>query len=479
MKKLFRLTSLALLFGAGCLFGLSGCSDDNDPIEELVFELDATGTDGETPVLLLSEETFAIPYHADGATSIEATTTTGGWLVDVDEVNSQIVVTAPEADAEASKTFTLQLTALGAANQSITTESIDFYHLTFDDPEGAFVLNEGNMTTENGSLIYITPEGYIVDDAYKLVNGTEMGNVTQDMCFHDGKIYIISQNGDTNPLGTSFDNDGMLMVVDAKTLKKEKCFTKAELSQLNWPTHIAVLDEQHVYIRDKAGVWRLDTTDGSLHSITLYSDYEAPQAPFVVLNGKVYTYYYGGYMVGLFEISPERDMAERVAPWNSFGLCISLSGIAATDDGQLYILGSNNQSSHVIYKYDVVNQTETANYPISLLPALDWNHSGCLFAAHGDLIYYLNGTTLYRMDFETGTEETLVDLSTLDDDARESYNGVAVNPVNGRVYVNTIRGVGNFYTTNQIWVFDPANFSEPLFKYDNYTHFPAGTFFNN
>lgn len=46
-----------------------------------------------------------------------------------------------------------------------------------------FVLNEGNMTTENGSLTYITPEGYVIDDAYKAVNGTELGNVAQDMAF--------------------------------------------------------------------------------------------------------------------------------------------------------------------------------------------------------------------------------------------------------------------------------------------------------
>ena len=44
------------------------------------------------------------------------------------------------------------------------------------------------MTTENGSLTWISPEGYVIDDAYKAVNGTELGNVAQDMAFCDGKI---------------------------------------------------------------------------------------------------------------------------------------------------------------------------------------------------------------------------------------------------------------------------------------------------
>lgn len=91
----------------------------------------------------------------------------------------------------------------------------------FDDTKGTFILNEGNMTTENGSLTYITADGYVFDDAYKTVNGTELGNVAQDMAFCDGKIYIITQNGDENAVGTKLENDGMLIVVNAKTLKRK------------------------------------------------------------------------------------------------------------------------------------------------------------------------------------------------------------------------------------------------------------------
>lgn len=154
------------------------------------------------------------------------------------------------ATENAQTQATLTLTATGDGAE--TAVSVDLYCLNaFDNPNGAFVLNEGNMTTENGSLIYISPEGYVFDDAYKTVNGTELGNVTQDMAFHDGKIYVISQNGDENAVGTKFENDGMLVVMDAKTLKKEVSFSKEQLSALDWPTHIAVLDEQHIYIRDK------------------------------------------------------------------------------------------------------------------------------------------------------------------------------------------------------------------------------------
>ena len=46
------------------------------------------------------------------------------------------------------------------------------------------------------------------------------------------------------------------------------------------------------------------------------------------------------------------------------------------------------------------------------------------------------------------------------------------------LYVNTIKGVGPFYTTNSIWEFDTTDdLSVQKNKYDNYTNFPAGFFF--
>ena len=73
----------------------------------------------------------------------------------------------------------------------------------------------------------------------------------------------------------------------------------------------------------------------------------------------------------------------------------------------------------------------------------------------------------------------LVDLADLDDNVGLLYNGLGVNPATGHVYVNTLKGFGNFFTTNSIWEFDfAASMDTPVHKFDNYTHFPAGVFFN-
>ena len=47
------------------------------------------------------------------------------------------------------------------------------------------------MTTENGSLIYIDKKGKVLDYAYRTMNGTELGNVTQDIYIFNKKMYII------------------------------------------------------------------------------------------------------------------------------------------------------------------------------------------------------------------------------------------------------------------------------------------------
>ena len=200
-------------------------------------------------------------------------------------------VKAPAESTVSGVTYTITIVIKGL-NGEIKKQDLLFLFMNpkaiaYDDLNGVFVLNEGNMTTENGSLTYITPDGFVIDDAYKAVNGTELGNVCQDMAFYNGKIYIISQNGDENAVGTKFENDGMLVVIDAKTLKKEKAFSKSELAGLDWPTHIAVLDESHVYIRDNKGIYRFDTNTKKLTFID-GSD-GAPKSKFVVMDGKVYT----------------------------------------------------------------------------------------------------------------------------------------------------------------------------------------------
>lgn len=476
----------------------TSCSDDKEEvIPSPEFEL-TTQTDADTPLFVVPGQSLELTYSATNVSSVSAGTLPEGWTVTIDESDRSIDITATE-DAQTKATLTLTATGGGTETASAT---VGLYCLNaFDDPNGAFVLNEGNMTTENGSLIWISPEGYVFDDAYKTVNGSELGNVAQDMAFHDGKIYVISQNGNENPNGTKFENDGMLVVMDAKTLKKVASFSKEQLSTLDWPTHIAVLDEQHIYLRDKVGIYRLDISDKENPTLTKIEGSDgAPQTPFAVLNSKLYSYKDGLISLKLWEISPEEDrINSRSLP--SYGLKYEISttyGIRTSDDGKLWLLafGLGNLS---VTKIDPVKSN--ANITVNDLEQRrvggtkleDIGPSGVAFATRGDDVYYADGTTIYHLDFsviqedpddqggtvqvEKPAAEWFADIAGFgDDDAKQLYNGLAVHPVTGNLYVNTIKGVGPFYTTNHIWAVDPVS-GEPVQKYENCTRFPAGTFF--
>lgn len=489
MKLKFFVGLLMLSFSFMTL-SCSSSDDTSEPISELKFEL-LTEIQDNAPIILASDGKFKLLFEAENANSVDFDNLPLGWHAEVNDAESYIEVTSPTHHADASGgLLTLTLRAQGDGNQELRRE-IEFYWIkSFDDPRGTFVLNEGNMTSENGSLMYITPEGFVVENAYKLVNGTALGNVCQDMSVRDGKIYVISQNGEKNAVGTELQNDGMLVIMDAKTLKKEKSFLASELPELTWPSHIAALDPQHVYIRDngaadgdsgKGKIWNLNTETGVLTAIE--GTEGAPKSPFVTMDDKVYTFKSTFVSAYAWEIGKDQNSIRKIQfPWH----WKSVEAIQAAENGQLWVMAST-YGTQLISKFDLATKKVLVKKNISHNPHA--GSSGRSFVAKDAMVYYAFDTAVYRLSFEDNLTtpddapfeaEEMVDVLTLDTNAREFYNGLGVHPVTGNVYVNTIKGVGGFYTTNQVWVFDfKANQNEPVFKFEDYTKFPAGVFFQN
>lgn len=460
---------------------LGSCSDEKETAPAPTFELTTEITAGE-PQFVVPGKSIELAYTAANVASVEAGGLGEGWSAEVDPTAGRIEITATD---DAVTRTTLKITAAGTNGESLAKE-VELYCLNaFDDPQGVFVLNEGNMTTENGSLTWISPEGYVLDDAYRTVNGTELGNVAQDMAFCDGKIYIISPNGNKNPNGTTFENDGMLVVADARTLKRTAAFTNEELEDLDWPTHVAVLDEHHIYIRDNRGIYRLDAGTKQLTFITGADG--APKSRFVTMNGKVYTYLVKNTLGKILEIDPASDAAVTYSlPYTTTYFINDIKGIQAADDGRIWIMAFGFGESS-IGKFDLSTR-KIKQHLIGIEVSVGSN--GVAFVARGNDVYYADGTTIYHLLFDDegedevngegdplSSDEPMIDVAALDDNAGLSYNGLGVHPVTGRVYINTIKSFA-LYTQNQIWGFDFAvSFENPAVKYENYTNFPAGFYF--
>jgi len=329
---------------------------------------------------------------------------------------------------------------------------------------GTFVLNEGNMTTENGSLTFISPNGVVTDSAYTKENGTELGNVAQDLYIHHNKIYIISQNGKKNAVGSSFENDGLLVVANAETLKKEVAYND-ELATLSRPTHVAVLNEENVILRDNNGLYNFNTTTRALTFIK--GSKSSAKLTMAVSNNKVFV----AAGTKVYVVEPNKDTLTYALDMKA-----SVSGVVKASDGNIWVstTGSPSRISKINFRdYSLIKANDitvgSVSAGVAATPGI---------TAKGDTLYFSGvSTKMYRHIFSIGTTEFMGDAKTMVENANIVYNTIAVHPVTGEVYMNTIKAFGLDYLNNNISVFNFSDKAAVSANYKNYTNFPAGIFF--
>jgi hypothetical protein len=413
-------------------------------------------------------QTKRISFKYANLEALEIVSQPEGWSINIHVPQMYMNVTAA-SEGYGAKDIKLQgIDQNGLTYQAIIKVSI--MGSGYTAAEGVFVLNEGNMTTENGSLVYIAPDGQIYDRVYNNANGAALGNVSQDIFIDGDKIYIISQNGKTNPLGLGFENDGMLIVANSETLQKVASYTD-ELSTLSWPSHVAVLDEEHIFIRDNAGVYRFNSTTEELQLIS--GSTRAAKNRMAVVNDKVF--FYAGRNLSVIEKNND-------AVSTTIDMGATISGIEKSKDGHLWV--ATTGSPHKISKINSADYSLIRANEITVGTVASGVFATPGITTKGDTIYYGGSSmSIYRHIFSTGDSKEMInkaELKALVPDANMVYNSMAVHPITGRVYLNTIKGYGWDFKINNISVFDFDNEDAPSVlhtNYRNYTSFPAGIFF--
>lgn len=444
-----------IIYFLSCLVlvvGLVSCSDDDkEPLSPLAVSIE--GTDAEEVV---QGATLSLKAIVEGSSEVEYAWTLNGKQVSTGSAydfsatelgSSEILLTVSNAEQ-------------GEASAKLSIDVYGKYKY------GTFVLNEGAAFggDKGGSLIFISPEGELTETVFqKENNGAWLGSVPQDVFIANKKMYIVSQNGG--------NEGGFLTVLNAETLKLEAAFGDELKGKIDWPTHVAVLGDDNVYLRDNAGISLFHPSTGEATFIE--GTKGARKNTMAVVEGKVFA----SQSKNLLVIEAGKNTVAATVEFDA-----NISGVVKSSDGNVWVSVSSGKIAKINAKdYSIIKENDlSANADAKKTLSASFAAAPSI-TAKGDTLYMSGlATKIYRHIFSTNETQLMVDAKEMVEDANIVYNTVAVDPVTEGVYLNTIKGYGQNVSVNQISIFDFSG-ATPTFKatYNDCTRYPAGVFFTS
>src|SRR5690554_1610946 len=204
----------------------------------------------------------------------------------------------------------------------------------------------------------------------------------------------------------------MLIVANSETLQKVASYTD-ELTTLSWPSHVAVLDEEHIFIRDNAGVYRFNSANEELQLIS--GSARAAKNRMAVVNDKVF--FYVGRNLSVIEKNNDAVSA-------TIDMGATISGIEKSKDGHLWV--ATTGSPHKISKINSTDYSLIRANEITVGTVASGVFATPGITTKGDTIYYGGSSmSIYRHIFTTGDSEEMInkaELKALVPDATMVYN---------------------------------------------------------
>lgn len=429
MKKLLLLLSFVLV--------LSSCSKDNLPLPEPEASItlaDGSSPSGDIDLGIGGTATFSAKCENVEAARYE-------WRLDgvLKSIEKTYTFTA-----EAPGTYTVALKVLNA--DQVAGEEVSLKIVVLGPyKNGTYILMEGNMSSDNGSICFIDGNGTYYTNPYGEANldsegkPTSPGNVLQDMFIYKDNAYFITQNG------TSQGQGARLVITDAQTLKVKKLVAGSIDDSAVWPQHIVVIDENKAYIRYSTsdyeqnsgirvmdlstGVWGPAEIEGTYGQFTVAG---STKARLLLLGDKVFAPC-GQY---LKVIDTKTD---KVVKSIDFGASRQTKDIAKGHDGNIYLLvsgkwtGSNYSPTYTTEAVVVCINPRDYTYTEKVLPSdyqmpvATWSPNvGMCASFTEDALFFRMGagfstSAVARYDYKTGTATKLLDTSTEADLASYPY----------------------------------------------------------
>lgn len=309
---------------------------------------------------------------------------------------------------------------------------------------GTFILAEGNMTNETGTLSFIDPDGIAEDSIFIKANqGKKLGNVCQDMAIANGKVYIISQNGAKN------GGAGKLIIANAETMKMEAVI---DAGLDGWTTNIAVPNDKWAYVVSTSGTQGLIPIDLSTNKAgtVIVGTEKASKLKMTSVNNKVFAAAGTKLLIldgATAKIIKEVDMDGKI------------NGISKTGKENIQVIVSKDHGVDLITFNGKDNTAiETKNIKDMSVPAFitsafcsDMKNEGTAYilSAEG---WSVNKIAKYA---NNSTYDIFSIPSANFPNTGMFYGPISVNPETGNIYFGYIKGWGEAYKNNGIGILSP------------------------
>ncbi len=316
--------------------------------------------------------------------------------------------------------------------------------------KGVLVLEEGNMTSENGFLNFIP--GGANQYYHTMVTGKRIANVCQDLYIYNDKIYIIAQNTETGS-----NKGGVLTVKNAVNFATTKTYT-SEISGANNPTHVAVYNDNVIYLRGSGekydgtgsgnGIYRFNVSDNTFKRLD-DGGATAAATPMVIVGKYLYVCYNDG--VRVYDAATQSVEFSKVSDIAG-AQCV----VKSTDGTKVYVYSSKN-IYEITPSVDALKATRKGTTSAAIST---WSNSAQV-SYYNDALYYATAAgAAYRFDLADGVNSSLGSIYTGASQTvigSTMYNGVAVDPGTGYLYVATTTYGTTYSDVNALNVFDVKN----------------------
>lgn len=300
---------------------------------------------------------------------------------------------------------------------------------------GTLILNQGNFGTPNSTMSYVSEDlAKFQHDIFEIVNPDEtLGDTGQDLGFYGNKAYIV------------VNNSNKIEVVNRYTMKHIASITVG----LSNPRYIAFYNGKG-YVTNW-GDGGSDTDDFvaviNLNSNTVSSTIPVAEGPerIVAENNKLYVAHKGGYNFG--------NTVSVINPVNNAITPITVGDVPNSlveNNGTLYVMcegkpsWSGTETGGKLVKINLDNNTTSS------LDFATTSHPSNL-VIDNSLIYYTEGSNIYKMNVSASALPTVELFSTTDQGVygvysfavknNKIYVGDAVDySSNGKVYIYSLTG---------------------------------------